>query len=357
MSLYGASFTSLSNIVSMKSSKGKRKALTSSDRERMVSLFTQGFSYSFIAREYRVSPSTVWRLVQKFMCTSSTERRPGSGRRRKTTPREDSMILREVRKTRRVAAHRIRKDLELEKVSCQTIRRRIKESGEFKSYWATKKPIISEANRAKRLEWCEAHKDWTIEQWRRVLWSDESPFHLRNGKRFRVWRGAHEQYHPECYKATVKHDKKVMVWGCFAAHGVGDLKRVVGIMDAKMYHGILQWHMKPSVNRLFPDKNCIFQQDNDPKHTAHLVRNYLANYEVPVLPWPSQSPDLNPIENLWSILDDKVKDRRPQNEDQLFEILSNAWQALDPELLTKLADSMPKRIEAVCAARGFPTKY
>jgi len=103
--------------------------------------------------------------------------------------------------------------------------------------------------------------------------------------------------------------------------------------------------------------NCYFQQDNDPKHTANSIKAYLANYEVPTLPWPSQSPDLNPIENLWSILDDKVKDRNPQNEEQLFTVLQNAWNALEPELLTKLADSMPKRIAAVIEAKGFPTKY
>mmetsp|Transcript_29620 Transcript_29620/g.42290 ORF Transcript_29620/g.42290 Transcript_29620/m.42290 type:complete len:140 (+) Transcript_29620:10-429(+) len=108
--------------------KGKRKNLTSSDRERMVNLFTQGFSYSLIAREYGVFPSTVWRLVQKFKCTGSSERLSGSGRRRKTTAKEDSLIVKEVRKNHhRVAVHRIRKDLELEKVSCQTIRRRITE--------------------------------------------------------------------------------------------------------------------------------------------------------------------------------------------------------------------------------------
>eukprot|EP01036_Dinobryon_divergens_P043962 gene43962-58612_t len=90
--------------------------------------------------------------------------------------------------------------------------------------------------------------------------------------------------------------------------------------------------------------DSIFQQDNDPKHTARSIRTYLENYEVPTLPWPSQSPDLNPIENLWSILDLKVKDRKPSNEDALFEVLKEAWQNLEPDLLTKLADSMPDRI-------------
>jgi len=132
---------------------------------------------------------------------------------------------------------------------------------------------------------------------------------------------------------------------------------IYSVLMEFLTNSILQWQMKPSVNRLFPNKDCIFQQDNDPKHTAHSIRNYLANYEVPTLPWPSQSPDLNPIENLWSILDMKVKDRSPKNKKQFFEVLQVAWQSLEPELLTKLADSMPNRIEAVIAAKGYSTKY
>ena len=89
----------------------------------------------------------------------------------------------------------------------------------------------------------------------------------------------------------VKHNKKIQVWVCFSAHGVGNLYRVPGILDQHGYHSILQWQMKPSVQRLFRTKDCYFQQDNDSKHTAHVIRNFLANYEVPTLPWPSQSPD------------------------------------------------------------------
>ena len=189
------------------------------------------------------------------------------------------------------------------------------------------------------------------------MWSDESPFVLIYGKRFRVWRLHNERYNPAVTRATVKHDKRINVWGCFAGHGVGRLYRVPGIMDGEGYHKILQWQMKPSVNILFPDKNCIFQQDNDPKHTSNANKRFLANYEVPTLPWPSQSPDLNPIENLWSILDEKVKNRQASNEAELFLVFDEAWKSLEIDLLTRLVDSMPRRVQAVIAANGYATKY
>jgi transposase len=218
-------------------------------------------------------------------------------------------------------------------------------------------PWISQRNRLRRLEWCHEHEDWTIQQWRKVLWSDESPFELRCKRRFRVWRRPSERFDPKNCKGTVKHDKKIMVWGCFSAHGVGKLHRIKGILDQHGYHSILQRQMKESVQQLFPENDCTFQHDNDPKHTAKLNKRYLENCGIPTLAWPSQSPDLNPIENLWAIVDQRVKDRAPKNEDKLFELLTEAWQALDAETLTKLADSMPERIQAVIARNGWPTKY
>lgn len=77
--------------------------------------------------------------------------------------------------------------------------------------------------------------------------------------------------------------------------------------------------MIPSARQLFPQRDWIFQQDNDPKHTAKKNKKYLHNKSVKILTWPSQSPDLNPIENLWAILDKRLKDRKPQNEEELFE--------------------------------------
>ena len=197
----------------------------------------------------------------------------------------------------------------------------------------------------------------TIEEWRRVLWSDESPFVLIYNGRKLVWRLGNERYSITCCTGTVKHDIKIMVWGCFAAHGVGNLYLVEGIMEQVQYRTILENQLLPSAERLFPGEAWYFQQDNDPKHTANATKQYMIDNQIPILPWPSQSPDLNPIENLWSILDYKLRNRRPQNQQQLFEALTEGWNSLDRELLTNLADSMPRRIQAVLEKRDYPTKY
>ena len=189
------------------------------------------------------------------------------------------------------------------------------------------------------------------------MWTDESPYVLRYDGKVRVWRMHNERYETRCTKATVKHDKKINVWGAFAAHGVGILHRIHGIMVKEMYHDILGNVMLPSADILFGRENYIFQQDNDPKHTANINKAFIVDNQIPTFDWPAQSPDLNPIENLWSILDQKCKDRRPNNEDELFQELQHAWNNLPVDLLTELVDSMPHRCAQVIAAKGGPTKY
>jgi transposase len=140
-----------------------------------------------------------------------------------------------------------------------------------------------------------------------------------------VWKVNSENFHPSLLKGTVKYEKKVNAWGCYTYHGVGYLHRIEGIMDKKIYQNILKDQMLPSAKVLFPDGNYIFQQDNDPKHTSELCKDHLARKRVVQMTWRAQSPDLNPIENLWSILDCKTRDRKKQSEDELFELLQTAW--------------------------------
>ena len=130
-----------------------------------------------------------------------------------------------------------------------------------------------------------------------------------------------------------------------------------GIMRATDYKQILIHHMIPSANDLFSNNNWIFQHDNDPKHTAVIVTKYLQNNGINVLKWPSQSPDLNPIENLWAILDRSLSDRIPSNESELYAQLLQEWNKISPVILHSLIKSMPQRCQAVIDSQGYPTKY
>ena len=326
-------------------------------KNNIIEVYKSGVKHKDIIERFGISSSALKRLIRKYHTKGNTEKSPGQGRKRKTSPTDDHTITRSVKKDPLNTAREVREGVNLPDVSLQTIRRRIKENGDYESYWAVRKPFISLTNIQKRLEWCEEFKHKPKSFWRRVLWTDESPYMLRMNVKKRVWRAKNTRFTEDHTVGTVKHDKKINVWGGFAAHGVGILHRIHGIMDKDVYNNILGNVMLPSEDMLFGQENWHFQQDNDPKHTAKINKSWIQEWNIPTIWWPAQSPDLNPIENLWSILDRKCAKRACKNEEQLFKELESEWKKLTPKELTNLVDSMPNRIAACIAVKGHSTKY
>lgn len=344
----------------MKEVQPKRNHQSVKILHKIEGMFESGIYPKAISEHFNIPYDTVKCLKKKYLKFGTLDRRRGSGRPKKTTDREDRILCRDVTINRFASTDKILRNHPEINVAPRTVRRRIRACLGMGSHWSAMKPFISEKNRIRRLEFANMYKDKDLEFWRSVIWSDESPYCLIYKGKERVWRRPGERYLPECMCATLKHDKKVNVWGCFNAYGVGNLYRIEGIMDSAVYLDILNRQLVPSIHtlrQLAPGKKYIFQQDNDPKHTANVTKEWLARKKLPMLVWPSQSPDLNPIENLWGHLDRQVMDRRPNSEEELYNILEEGWKALSVTYLTKLVDSMPRRIQAVIDNNGWATKY
>ena len=148
-----------------------------------------------------------------------------------------------------------------------------------------------------------------------------------------TWKRPNEPLQPKHVKQTVKHDASVMAWRCFSSAGVGDITVVEGHMNSQMYIRILSSHMIPSARRLL-EKTFIFQQDNDPKHTTRVVKEYLERKGIKVLNWSSQSPDLNPTYNFWLKLKTLVNKENVTKLSELPEIMKNAGKALAQSIVT-----------------------
>ncbi len=115
--------------------------------------------------------------------------------------------------------------------------------------------------------------------------------------------------------------------------------------------------MLPSADQLFKNADFVFQQDLAPAHTVKSTKSWLSDCGVGVLDCPANSPDLNPKENLWSIVKRKMRNKRPKNADKLKATVKETWASITPQQCHKLISSMSRRIEAVIKAKGAPTKY
>ncbi len=165
-----------------------------------------------------------------------------------------------------------------------------------------------------------------------------------------------EAQNPCCLKSSVKFPQSVMIWAAMSSAGVGPLCFLKSTVNAAIYQEILEHFMLPSADKLYGDADFIFQQDLAPAHTAKGTKSWFNDHGVTVLDWPANSPDLNPIENLWGIVKRKMRDTRPNNADDLKTTVKETWASIPPQQCHKLITSMPRRIEAVIKAKEAPKK-
>jgi transposase len=325
-----------------------------------------GHSYSEVGAYLNCSKKTVYRQMKKFKQTSEFCDKKKTGRPSKFTDEIKNQIVSWIEEDRRTTSAKltslIREQFGVD-VNERTIRTFLTGKGYFGGVCA-RKPLLREQNKAKRLAFALEHVDKPPEFWKSILFTDEKKFELVNSKRrIYCWKVKGEELRNDTIQPTVKHGGgSIMMWGCFLGDRVGDLYRVDGIMKKEEYHSILQRHAIPSGLRLY-GKGFVMQQDNDPKHTSLLCKNYLQSKQengvLRILEWPSQSPDLNPIELLWEELDREIKKHKPTSLAELERIARHVWSNIAAEKLQKLIDRLPRLCKAVIEAEGgyFDEKY
>jgi transposase len=237
----------------------------------------------------------------------------------------------------------------------------LKKAG-MKAVVKSKHPLLSAKHRKACLDFAYAHKDWTLEDWKLVIWSDETKINrLGSDGRKWAWKKSGEGLSDRLVQGTVKFGGgSVMVWGCMTWEGVGYAAKIDGRMDGDLYLQILKDELQNSLEfyGLNPS-DVIFQQDNDPKHTCKKVKEWLDGQEFRTMVWPAQSPDLNPIEHLWGYLKRRLAEYEhpPKGMEELWRRIEEEWNKIPAEVCQGLIESMPRRIEAVLKAKGGYTKY
>ncbi len=272
---------------------GKTADLTVVQKTIIDTLHKEGKPQTFIAKEAVCSQSAVSKHANRKLSG-----RKKCGRERCTTNREYRSLMRIVKKNQFKNLGELHKEWTETgvKASRVTTHRSVEEFGY--------------SCHQRRLTWAKKKKkNWTVAQWSKVLFSDESKFCVSFGNQGpRVWRKDGEACSSSCLKSSVKFPQSVMIWGAMSSAGAGPLCFLKTNVTAPVYQDILEHFLLPSADRLFKDADLIFQQDLAPAHTAKSTKSWLNEHGVGVLDWPANSPDLN-IENLWGIVKRKMRNK------------------------------------------------
>jgi transposase len=242
-----------------------------------------------------------------------------------------------------------------------TVRRALKRQG-LKAVVKRKRPLLLPRHRKERMHFAERHLHWTVEDWKRVIYSDETKINrLGSDGRDWVWKRPGEGLSDRMVKSTLKFGGgSIMLWGCMLWEGAGFATRIEGKMDAKLYTAILEDELQQTLEYYGKTpQDIIFQQDNDPKHTSKLAQKWLKDHRFTVMIWPAQSPDINPIEHLWVHIKAKLAEFEypPKGIQELWERVQKLWDEIPASVCQNLIESMPRRVEALYKAKGRHTKY
>ena len=137
------------------------------------------------------------------------------------------------------------------------------------------------------------------------------------------------------------------------SEGVGDLVFYEGRVNGQTYIHLIGDTLIHFIKRTFGAKDSfLLMQDNATPHTSKYAMNFFKKNKIPVMKWPPSSPDLNPIENLWNIIDDRLTKMRPKNLKELTSMIQQIWTNINRDTCRKLVDSMPRRLKSCQLVKG-----
>lgn len=232
-------------------------------------------------------------------------------------------------------------------VSTRTIQRLLLDLN-FKYILPKTVPFLSNDHKQVRLNWCKNHRYTNFENW---IFTDESSFQLYRNT-VKLWT----KFDHVKNKPRPKGRKSVMVWAGISARGITPIHLVNGRINSAYYCDILNECLIENMSLLYPD-GFILQADNAPIHVSMETQLWLVENNINSIKWPSCSPDLNPIENIWSILKRQVELENPRNLSDLKQAIIKCWNELDFNHVKSVLGSMQNRIELCIAANGGLVKY
>lgn len=328
-------------------------------KQRILSLFWRGYSVSkiteFLVLEDHIqcTKQGVRMFLKRYESTRSISRKPGSGQPPKLSYELQKFIEETMKGDDETTATQLQSILASKEiyVSLATIVRSRAVLG-----WTYRGSaycqLIRQENKQKRLDFARAY---ITDDFSNVIWTDETTVQIETHKRF-CYRKEGQKPRP---KPRPKHPTKVHVWAGISKHGATEVCIFEGIMCAPLYCKILEKTLLPFITREFPPPAVHrFMQDNDPKHTSRAAQDFFARSNVNWWRTPPESPDMNPIENLWHEMKEYIRGVvKPKTKEELIEGIKDFWDKVDVHKCTRYIDHLKKVLPKVIEVRGEPTGY
>lgn len=323
------------------------------ERWEVVTFYKHGLSNAEIKSKTKKSYDFIRETIKRYKETGGVKSRSRSGRPKICSPQEEKKIERMTRgkifKSVRTT-HLTFKTKENKVISQSTIYRIFKNRG-LKAKKRPKKPLRTKEHKKKRLAFAKKFKNM---DWTKVLFSDEKYFvkcAIPSSRNNFVWVKEGDKV---LGHQVVKHSPTVFVWAGMCINGTTSLHVIEGNMNSEKYQEVLEKTMIPETKRLL-GVDFVFQQDGARPHTSKSTVAFLESNGINFIApndWPPNSPDLNPIENLWGIIDERVKQRRFRSFQGFKKCVIQEWKKIEPELLQNLIISMQKRLKNVIENKG-----
>lgn len=341
--------------------------LSEEQRAKMIDFHQKGYTSRQISAMMlekfglKVSYRTVSRTISRLNATGSVADRNRTGRPVKCTERVGRLVHRMAISARTKSIPTLAEEaryLDPDGLSQTSVRRILRKYG-LKRCIAARKPLLTKPQKARRLAWARAHLEWPLGSWARILFTDEKIFKTRSNRQSEfVTRSSSERLHPDCLVRTTKTAPQAHMWGAIGFHGKPPLKLVRGNLNAAAYQrDILSDVDKMGPKFIRPRRGWTFMHDMAPAHRAASTTRFLAEKGINILDWPGNSPDLNPIENVWAYVQRRLPKLLPRNSREFEGWIHEAWKAVPTSYIQKLIRSMPNRVQEVVRKKGDLTHY
>ncbi|UYV76612.1 hypothetical protein LAZ67_14001462 [Cordylochernes scorpioides] len=281
-------------------------------------------------------PNNCKRVCDLWLQEGMTNRRVRSHLPQCTTSRADRQIVRITVTDRSLSA--------------RTIRRRLQQCGLYARH-PLLRLTLTQNHRGLHRQWCDERRMWTAER-NEIVFTDETRFCLQHHDgRIRVCRQRGERMLNSC----VMHRHTGLAPG-----------NMISLSHSSITH--CRYFKQPTLHLRGVGANCpflhglpiaLFQQDNARPHVPRIVLRFFVNRQIQLLLWPARSPELLPIENMWSMVAQRLTHITypAATPDQLWQRVEAAWSAVPQERIQSLSESMPRRVAEVIFNNGGYSDY